>query len=51
MNFDTLTPLERYADELVRWENLERYTAQSRDTKDGERAELPERPKLEAFVR
>lgn len=45
-----LTPAERHVDELLRYENWERYTQQSARTVDGERAELPERAKLEAFV-
>lgn len=51
MNPDTMTLIERHVDELLRYENLERYMAQSEATKDGERGELPERPRLEAFAR
>ena len=45
-----LTPAERHVDELLRYENWERYTQQPARTVDGERAELPERARLEAFV-
>lgn len=42
----TLTPAERDFDELLRFENAERYFAQSAATRDGEVAELPPRAEL-----
>lgn len=42
----TLTPLEAHADALLRFENFERYVAQSAATRDGVIAELPERETL-----
>jgi hypothetical protein len=38
-----LTPLERYADDLMRFENWERYTQQSAATKTARAAQLPPR--------
>ncbi|XTQ92601.1 hypothetical protein ACQR5W_11820 [Xanthomonas sacchari] len=38
-----LTPLERYADDLLRFENFERYSQQSAHTKAEMVASLPKR--------
>lgn len=38
-----LTPLERYADDLIRFENWERYSQQSAETKAAMVASLPDR--------
>lgn len=38
-----LTPLERYWDAVLRFENFERQVTQSEQTRDGKVAELPER--------
>lgn len=39
-----LTPLERYADDLIRFENFERYVAQSAATRVNLVGTLPARP-------
>lgn len=45
-----LTPMERLIDDLLRFENFERYSAQSAATGANDPAPLPERPALAVYA-
>lgn len=46
-----LTPLEKYVDEIIRFENRDRYIDQSKRTKHAHRADITPRPKIVPYTR